>query len=198
MSSGGPAALNRGPGAVTRFRIGGEQHGFVYNILPENPQMYRCDRSTVPGEPPHHRLYMFSWGGTWYAIEGPEQPNPSVSELWHRGIWRWMCRHTAIRAGVHHWIKFDPATKDVEPGQDAYLRTIVLTHLPGEYPGLAANELVDHMAPNSDTEDESKGKGKGKGKGQSKGAYNSGSGSSGNGGWSSGGWARGGGKGGKY
>ena len=105
-----------------------------------------------------------------------------------------MCRHTAIRAGVHHWIKFDPATKDVESGKDAYVRTIVLTHLPGEYPGLAANELVDHMAPNGDTEDESKGKGKGKG--QSKGAYNSGSGSSG--GWSSGGWARGGGKGAKY
>ena len=84
-------------------------------------------------------------------------------------------------------MKFDPATKEVVPGQDAYLRTTVLTHVPGPYPGLHAHELVDHMAPNSDTEDESKGKGKGRGR------HNSG-------GWSSGGWSSGGkgGKSGKY
>jgi len=183
MSVGG------GPGAVTRFRIGGEHHGFVYNVLPENPRLYKCDRSnTEPADPPNYRLYMFQNGGGWYAIEGPERlpegGHPSEHDLWMRGNWRWMCRHTAIRDGIHHWMKFDPTTKEVEPGQDVYLRTTVLTHVPGPYPGLQANELVDHMAPNSDTEDESKGKGKGKGKGR----YNSS-------GYSSGGK---GGKGGKY
>jgi hypothetical protein len=29
------------PGAVTRFRIGSEQHGFVYTILEESPRVYK-------------------------------------------------------------------------------------------------------------------------------------------------------------
>lgn len=160
--------VSGGPGVVSQFRVGGEQHGFVYNMVPENPRMYKCDRSTEPGDPPNYRLYMFHHGGAWYAIEGPERlpdgTHPSANELWTRGVWRWMCRHTAVREGIHHWLKYDPRTKDLEPGQDAYLRTTVITHVPGPYAGFQDHELVDHMAPNSDTEDENKGKGKGRGR----------------------------------
>jgi len=103
-----------------QFRIGGEQHGFVYNMLPENPRLYKCDRSTKPDEPPNYHLYMFKNGGAWWAIEGPERlpdgTHPSEHELWTRGIFRWMCRHTAIRDGRHHWMKYNPRTNAVEPG----------------------------------------------------------------------------------
>jgi hypothetical protein len=179
-------AAGSGPGAVLKFRIGGEQHGFVYSSLPENAQLYQCERSTEP-EPPGYRLYLFRNGGAWYAIEGPgrlpDGTHPTEHDLWNRGIWRWMCRHTVTRNGMHHWMKLDQRTKEVEAGQDAYLRTTVITHVPGPYPGFQDSDLVDQMAPNSDTEDERKGKGKGR--------YG--------GGWSSGGWSSGkGGKGGKY
>ena len=165
MSVGG------GPGAVIQFRVGSEQNGFIYNMLPENPRLYKCDRSTTPGEPPNYRLYMFRNGGAWYAIEGPERlsdgTHPTEHDLWTRGNFQWMCRHTVIRDGRHHWLKYDPRTKEVDPWNDANLRTTVITHVPGPYPGLQPDELVDQSGPNSDTEDESKGKGKGKGRGGS-------------------------------
>ena len=182
-----------GLGVVTQFRVGSEQNGFCYSLLPQNPRLYKCDRSTTPGEPANYRLYMFNTNGAWYAIEGPvecgdDNGSPTVQDLWAHGIFKWKCRHTAIREGKHHWLKCNAITKEEEPGTDVYLRTTVISFHPGPYPGLDDHELIDQNGPNSDTEDESKGKGKGKSRGGS-------SWGSSWGGGSSGGW---GGKGGKY
>ena len=54
-----------GRGVVTQFRVGSEQNGFCYNLLPDNPRLYMCDRSTTPGDPEHYRLWMFNTNGAW-------------------------------------------------------------------------------------------------------------------------------------
>ena len=177
--------MSVGGGIVTQFRVGSEQNGFRYSLLPENPRLYKCDRQTTPGDPANYRLYMFNTNGAWYAVEGPERcedgGHPTVQDLWNFGIFQWKCRHTAIREGKHHWLKCNSITKEEEPGTDVYLRTTVISYHSGPYPGLRDDELVDQNAPNSDTEDESNGKGKGKSRGGSSWGSSWGGGSSG--GW---------------